>query len=376
MAGASQPKAGGIPGNFGGGRVLGEYPDRSGEQGSAWGDAPDETTWITFAALTLPAVAALVRRRYRPRPPRPDAGLRAGTGRSSSSTARASGRACGPAGRRRSRRGHRRASRQPPRRLRRPNSHRRRLGRDPRRSRQTVPQARSRRRLGAKQWNFLPCGSPRSQAGKDGFQSRGGIDAIGAWQTSSRLGRAGAKGGEDRRSRHRRRLPQLPLPQGRFRRSPDFARKQFASGYDFVKNDPIALDENGHGTHIAGTIGERTNNGIGLTGLASRAKLIPVRVLNSLGRGQSDDIARGIRFAADHHADVINMSFNFACHAKVKPVAAAIRHAHKEGAVLVASVGNRGSEACVSPPATLPNVIGVAGTHRGRLPRRLLAHRR
>ena len=59
------------------------------------------------------------------------------------------------------------------------------------------------------------------------------------------------------------------------------------------------------------------------------------------------------------------MSFNFACHAKVKPVAAAIRHAHQEGAVLVASVGNRGSEACVSPPATLPNVIGVAGTTEG-----------
>ena len=151
----------------------------------------------------------------------------------------------------------------------------------------------------------------------------------------------------------------------RFRRSPDFARKQFASGHDFVKNDPIALDENGHGTHIAGTIGERTNNGIGVTGLASKAKLIPVRVLNGFGRGQSDDIARGIRFAADHHADVINMSFNFACHAKVKPVAAALRYAHRQGAVLVASVGNRGSEACVSAPATLPHVIGVAGTTEG-----------
>ncbi len=217
-----------------------------------------------------------------------------------------------------------------------------------------------------KQWNFLPCGSLCDpQARKDEFQSRGGIDAIGAWHNLQQVGRAGAKGVRiavlDTGVAYRN----YRSPQGRFRRSPDFVRKQFASGYDFVKNDPIALDENGHGTHIAGTIGERTNNGIGLTGLASRAKLIPVRVLNSLGRGQSDDIARGIRFAADHHADVINMSFNFSCHAKVKPVAAAIRHAHKEGAVLVASVGNRGSEACVSPPATLPNVIGVAGTTEG-----------
>ncbi len=217
-----------------------------------------------------------------------------------------------------------------------------------------------------KQWNFLPCGSLCDpQAGKDQFQSRGGIDAIGAWHNLQQAGRAGAKGVRiavlDTGVAYRN----FRSAQGRFRRSPDFVRKQFARGYDFVKNDPIALDENGHGTHIAGTIGERTNNGIGLTGLASRAKLIPVRVLNSLGRGQSDDIARGIRFAADHHADVINMSFNFSCHAKVKPVAAAIRHAHKKGAVLVASVGNRGSEACVSPPATLPNVIGVAGTTEG-----------
>ena len=161
--------------------------------------------------------------------------------------------------------------------------------------------------------------------------------------------------------------PTVPTARGRpsSARSPDFAGSQFAGGHDFVKNDPIALDENGHGTHIAGTIGERTNNGIGLTGLAYRAKLIPVRVLNRLGRGQSDDIARGIRFAADHHADVINMSFNFACGSKVKPVAAAVRYAHRKGAVLVASAGNIGSESCVSPPATLANVIGVAGTTEG-----------
>jgi serine protease len=217
-----------------------------------------------------------------------------------------------------------------------------------------------------KQWNFLPCGSLCDpQAIKAEAQSRGGIDALGAWRNLRNAGHGGAAGVRiailDTGIAYR----SYRSGKTRFRRSPDFARKQFASGYDFVKNDPIALDENGHGTHIAGTIGERTNNGIGFTGLASKAKLIPVRVLNQFGRGQSDDIARGIRFAADHHADVINMSFNFRCHAKVKPVEAALRYAHRKGAVLVASVGNRGSEACVSPPATLANVIGVAGTTEG-----------
>ncbi len=217
-----------------------------------------------------------------------------------------------------------------------------------------------------KQWNFLPCGALcYGPTAKAQFESLGGIDAIGAWRNLAEAGRRGAPGvrvavldtGIAYRSLQSGRI--------RFRRSPDFAAEQFAGGYDFVRNDPIGLDENGHGTHVAGTIGERTGNGVGVTGLAYRAKLLPVRVLNALGRGQSDDIARGIRFAADHGADVINMSFNFSCGAQVKPVAAAVRYAHKKGSILVASAGNIGSETCVSPPATLPDVIGVAGTTEG-----------
>jgi serine protease len=116
---------------------------------------------------------------------------------------------------------------------------------------------------------------------------------------------------------------------------------------------------------VAGTIAEKTNNGIGLTGLAYRAKLMPVRVLDRLGRGRADDIAAGIRFAADHGADVVNMSFNFGCGKKVPSVAQAIRYATRRGVVMVASVGNVGSESCVSPPATIPGVIGVGGTTQG-----------
>jgi serine protease len=152
---------------------------------------------------------------------------------------------------------------------------------------------------------------------------------------------------------------------GPFRRSPDFSRGQFVRGRDIVKGDRFAVDENGHGTHIAGTIGEATDNGLAVTGLAYGARLMPVRVLNELGRGQADDIARGIRFAAEHGADVINMSFNFSCGASVPGVNAAIRFAHSRGAVIVASVGNAPTEACVAPPATGPHVIGVGGTTAG-----------
>jgi len=127
----------------------------------------------------------------------------------------------------------------------------------------------------------------------------------------------------------------------------------------------VPLDENGHGTHVAGTIAEKTNNGIGLTGLAYRAKLMPVRVLDAHGRGDAADIARGIRFAVAHHAQVINMSFNFGCHKRVPTVDEALREAYARGVVTVASAGNLGSESCVSEPATGPRVIAVGGTTEG-----------
>jgi serine protease len=211
----------------------------------------------------------------------------------------------------------------------------------------------------SKQWNFLPS----ADAGKALLPtSPGGIDAPAAWQNLIAAGRPGAEGvtvavldtGIAYRSMGRN-----------FRRSPDFSANQFVKVYDFVANDPLPLDQNGHGTHVAGTIAEKTDNGIGLTGLAYRAKLMPVRVLDRKGEGTASNIAKGIDFAVAHGANVINMSFNFACHQKVPEVNAALRLAYERGVVAVASVGNLRSETCVSPPATAPHVIGVGGTTEG-----------
>lgn len=210
-----------------------------------------------------------------------------------------------------------------------------------------------------KQWNFLPWeGTPTPLLPI----SPGGIDAVGAWQNLEEVGRPGADG-----------IVVAVLDTGiayrangaRFRRSPDFTAGQFVPGYDFVEEDSLPLDENGHGTHIAGTIAEKTNNGIGLAGLAFRAKLMPVRVLDEHGRGQADEIARGIRFATSHGADVINLSFNFGCERSVPGVDEALRQAYHRGVIVVASVGNLGAEACVSPPATGPHAIGVGGSTEG-----------
>jgi serine protease len=210
-----------------------------------------------------------------------------------------------------------------------------------------------------KQWNFLPW---EGDATPELPTSPGGIDAVGAWRNLIEANRPGAEGVTvavlDTGIAYR------PLGR-RFRRSPDFAARQFVKGYDFVAGDRFPLDQNGHGTHVAGTIAERTDNGVGLTGLAWGAKLMPVRVLDRQGAGQADDIARGIRFAVGHGADVINMSFNFGCGKRVPAVNEELRRAYRKGIVTVASIGNLGSESCVSPPATGPHVIGVGGTTEG-----------
>jgi serine protease len=211
----------------------------------------------------------------------------------------------------------------------------------------------------SKQWNFLPWQGTATPLLPI---SPGGIDAVGAWEHLAAAGHPGAEGVVvavlDTGIAYRTKGP-------RFLRSPDFAASQFVPGYDFVDNDRIPLDENGHGTHVAGTIAEKTNNGIGLTGLAYRAKLMPVRVLDKHGRGQADEIAKGIRFAVAHGADVINMSFNFECGKQVPGVDEALRQAYRKGVITVASVGNLGSEACVAPPATSPHTIGVGGSTEG-----------
>ncbi|MEX2217417.1 MAG: S8 family serine peptidase [Phycisphaerales bacterium] len=211
----------------------------------------------------------------------------------------------------------------------------------------------------SKQWNFLP---PIGTSTPVLPTSIGGIDVVGAWENLIEAKRPGARG-----------IKIAVLDTGiayrnkgeHFRRSPDFTSGQFAKGYDFVDRDRFPLGEHGHGTHIAGTIGEKTNNGIGLVGVAYRAKLMPVRVLDRHGSGKADDIAKGIRFAIAHGADVINMSFNFGCGKRVPGVDEELRRAYRKGVVAVASIGNLGSETCVSPPATGPRVIGVGGSTEG-----------
>jgi serine protease len=148
---------------------------------------------------------------------------------------------------------------------------------------------------------------------------------------------------------------------GRFRRSPDLAPERFRKGYDFVDNDAYPLDHNGHGTHVASTIGETANNGVGLVGLAYGVRIVPVRVLDRLGEGDSVAISRGIRFAAKKGAKIINLSFEFSSTVtadQIPDILDALRYARRRGALVVGASGNASASA-VAYPARASQVLSV-----------------
>jgi serine protease len=151
---------------------------------------------------------------------------------------------------------------------------------------------------------------------------------------------------------------------GHFRRSPDFSRYAFLQGYDFIAHNRFPDDRNGHGTFVAGTIAEATNNRYGLTGLAFAARIMPVRVLDSQGEGDASTIAEGVRFAVDHGARVVNLSLEFSSGvtaADIPELIEALRYANRHGVVVVGAAGNEGHSA-IAYPARTPTVIAVGAT--------------
>jgi serine protease len=151
---------------------------------------------------------------------------------------------------------------------------------------------------------------------------------------------------------------------GKYRRSPDFSNYAFVSGYDFIDHTPYPNDRNGHGTFVAGTIAEATDNRYGLTGLAYAARIMPVRVLDSAGEGEASTIAEGVRFAVNHGARIINMSLEFSSNVSASDIpelVEALRYAYRHNVLVVAAAGNEGSTT-IPYPARGPHVVAVGAT--------------
>ncbi len=150
---------------------------------------------------------------------------------------------------------------------------------------------------------------------------------------------------------------------GGFAQAPDLGQTSFVDGWDFVDNDAYPDDEHGHGTHVAGTIAQSTDNGLGVAGVAPAASIMPLRVLDASGAGGWAAIASAIRWAADHGADVINMSLGGGMRSRT--VERAIDYAYEHGVVIVAAAGNSSASA-VEYPARHDHVIAVGAVRYDR----------
>lgn len=143
-------------------------------------------------------------------------------------------------------------------------------------------------------------------------------------------------------------------------------------GYDFVNNDSVPQDDNGHGTHVAGIAAAITNNSIGVAGVSWGARIMPVKVLDASGSGSVANVAAGIVWAAQNGAEVINISLGcglLTCPSPPQVLSDAVDYAYGEHATLVAAAGNLNSN-FVYYPARFQHVIAVAATdsHNDRWP--------
>ncbi len=144
---------------------------------------------------------------------------------------------------------------------------------------------------------------------------------------------------------------------------------RFVAPRDFIWGDELPYDLDGHGTHVAGTIGQLTNNGIGVAGMAYNVRIMPVKVLQEVwdfifgspNAGTDDLVARGIRYATDNGARVINMSIGRTGGGPAIAVEEAIRYAVTRGVFVAIAAGNSANDgnAPSRPAEAAPNIEGM-----------------
>ena len=153
--------------------------------------------------------------------------------------------------------------------------------------------------------------------------------------------------------------PALGIVDVPFAQAPELGNR-FVAPRDFIWNDTDPVDLDGHGTHVSGTVGQLTNNGVGVAGMAFNVRIMPVKVIsgewdfifNSPNDGTDDIVAQGIRYAADNGAQVINMSLGREQGGPAPAVDSAIRYAVSRGAFVAIASGNTREQ------GNQPNILG------------------
>jgi len=156
---------------------------------------------------------------------------------------------------------------------------------------------------------------------------------------------------------------------------------RFVAPFDFIWGNAIPLDFDGHGTHVSGTIGQLTNDGISAAGVAFNVKIMPVKVLDSVwdflfgapNVATDDVVARGIRYAADNNADIINMSIGRTGPPSTSPVVEeAIKYAVSKGVFVSIAAGNEFElgnplEVIADIASRVDGAVSVAAVDRNKL---------
>jgi parallel beta-helix repeat protein len=139
---------------------------------------------------------------------------------------------------------------------------------------------------------------------------------------------------------------------------PDLAASYVPLGYDWVTPDSNPMDDHGHGTHCAGIVAAKINNGVGMAGLA-QVRIMTEKVLNSAGWGYDSWVAEGIYHATDAGARIISMSLGGSEDSSA--IHDAIKYAYNHGVLLVAAAGNEGND-LENYPAAYEGVVAVTAT--------------
>ncbi|MCC7369949.1 MAG: S8 family serine peptidase [Chloroflexi bacterium] len=132
-------------------------------------------------------------------------------------------------------------------------------------------------------------------------------------------------------------------------------------GYDFVNDDPDAWDDSSHGTHVAGVIAAVGDNDEGTAGMTWRSKIMPIKVLDAKGLGPDAAVSKGIIYAVENKARIINLSSGTPYQSKL--LDDAVKFAERRGVLVVAAAGNTGDKGNeVIYPAAYANVLAVGAT--------------
>jgi thermitase len=152
---------------------------------------------------------------------------------------------------------------------------------------------------------------------------------------------------------------------GAYSNHPDIGR--IIAQRDFVEDDAVADDDNGHGTHVTGIAGALTDNGKGVAGGCFDCELLIAKVMGRIGFTTDSRIVKGINWSANHGADIVNLSLGGSGDSSV--LRTAVDRAYGRGALVVAAAGNEGTNV-PQYPAAYSKVIAVSATTAdGRLAR-------